>query len=113
VDEVDGRSPVERAAATFVPEPRRHCARAENKSTVEFFAAVGSFKIKHPNRDFHRKNFDFKLTMEALWMGDAQIARCVRRIFLSGLNQQKKLDSKLQSCNLRASNSLAQKIQPE
>ena len=26
VDEVDGRSPVERAAATFVPDLRRHCA---------------------------------------------------------------------------------------
>jgi len=25
VDEVDGRSPVERAAATFVPDLRRHC----------------------------------------------------------------------------------------
>ena len=28
VDEVDGRSPVERAAATFVPDPRRQLGRS-------------------------------------------------------------------------------------
>ena len=59
VDEVDGRSPVERAAATFVPDLRRHCAVQMTKSAVEFFAAVRSFKIKQPNRNFHRKISDF------------------------------------------------------
>jgi hypothetical protein len=58
VDEVDGRSPVERAAAAFVPDLRRHCAGRTTKSAVEFFAAVGSFKIKRPNRNFHRKICD-------------------------------------------------------
>ena len=46
VDEVDGRSPVERAAATFVPDLRRHCASRTMKSDVEFFAALGSSKTK-------------------------------------------------------------------
>jgi len=32
VDEVDGRSPVERAAATFVPDLRRHSARRTMKN---------------------------------------------------------------------------------
>jgi hypothetical protein len=55
VDEVDGRSPVERAAAAFVPGLRRHCARRTVKSAVEFFAAPSSSKIKRRNRNFHRK----------------------------------------------------------
>ena len=46
VDEVDGRSPVERAAATFVPDLRRHCASRAMKSGVEFFAALGSSKTQ-------------------------------------------------------------------
>jgi len=36
VDEVDGRSPVERAAAAFVPDLRRHCAGRMTKSAAEF-----------------------------------------------------------------------------
>ena len=44
VDEVDGRSPVERAAATFVPDLRGHCAGRKTKSAAEFFAALRSFQ---------------------------------------------------------------------
>jgi len=44
VDEVDGRSPVERAAATFVPDLRRHCARRTMKSGIAFSAALRSFQ---------------------------------------------------------------------
>ena len=36
VDEVDSRSPVERAAATFVPDLRGHCAGHKTKSAAEF-----------------------------------------------------------------------------
>ena len=46
VDEVDGRSPVERAAATLAPDLRRHCASRPMKSGVEFFAALGSSKTR-------------------------------------------------------------------
>ena len=82
VDEVDGRSPVERAAAAFVPDLRGHCAGRKTKSAVEFFAALGSSKIKQPNRNFHRKIGIFELQMGIDSVGDVQIARCVRRIFL-------------------------------
>jgi hypothetical protein len=34
---------------------RRHCVGRTTKSAAEFFAAVGSFKIKQPNRNFHHK----------------------------------------------------------
>ena len=53
VDEVDGRSPVERAAATFVPDPRRHCVRRITKCAVQLFAAVESFKIMPPDGNSH------------------------------------------------------------
>jgi hypothetical protein len=45
-NEVDGRSLVERAAATFVPDLRRHRASRTMKSGLEFFATLGSSKTK-------------------------------------------------------------------
>ena len=45
IDGVDCRSPVERAAATFVPDLRRHYTGRTTLSAAEFFAALGSFKI--------------------------------------------------------------------
>ena len=57
VDEVDGRSPVERAAATFVPDLRRHCARRTMDSGAEFFAALGLIpKINSLIEKWHKKS---------------------------------------------------------
>jgi transcription initiation factor TFIIIB Brf1 subunit/transcription initiation factor TFIIB len=81
VDEVDGRSPVERAAAAFVPDLRRHCAGRTTKSAVDFFAAVGSFEIKRANRNFHRKICDFFAAHGIDSDADLRIAKCVRPIF--------------------------------
>jgi hypothetical protein len=81
VDEVDGRSPVERAAATFVPDLRRHCARRTMQSGAEFFAALGSIKIKQSNRTFHRKVSVFELHMGIDSVADVQVARRVRCVF--------------------------------
>jgi len=38
VDEVDGRSPVERAAATFLPKLQRYCALQKTNALFQFFA---------------------------------------------------------------------------
>ena len=43
----------------LVPDLRRHCSRRITNSAVEFFAALGSSKIKQPNGNFHRKIREF------------------------------------------------------
>ena len=45
VDEVDGRSPVERAAATFVPDPRRHLCQWNNEVRRKGTAKLAKAKV--------------------------------------------------------------------
>ena len=40
------------------PDLRRHSAGRTTKSAAEFFAVLGSSKIKQPDRNFHRKISD-------------------------------------------------------
>jgi hypothetical protein len=55
-NEVDGRSPVERAAATFVPTCV-DAVRAANESAVQLSAAVGSFNAKRPDGKIPSSSF--------------------------------------------------------
>lgn len=73
----------------LAPDLRRHCTGQITNSAVEFFAALGSSKIKQPNRNFHRKFLIFEVHIRIHSEADVQCASREGLIFAKYHTEQK------------------------